>query len=82
LRDFPESPSLFKELLPFLLVIQTLKGGAVVLKCTGVAGPAIGAVLWELVAAVSSVEFSTDTLPAVSVMIAPVGLQDRRSVRH
>jgi hypothetical protein len=82
LRDFPESPSLFEELLPFLLVIQALKGRAVVLKSTGVAGPAVGAVFWEVKLAVGRVEFSADTLPAVSIMSAPVGLWDRQSVRH
>jgi hypothetical protein len=65
LRDLPESPGLFEELLPFLLVIWALKGRAVVLKSTGVAGPAIGAVFWEIELAVGRVEFSTDTLPAV-----------------
>jgi hypothetical protein len=46
LRDFSEFPGLFEELLPFLLVIQALKGRAVVLEGTGVAGPAVGAVFW------------------------------------
>jgi hypothetical protein len=82
LRDFPESPGLFEELLPFLLVIWALKGRAVVLESTGVAGPAIGAVFWEVELAVGRVEFSADALPAVSIMIALVGLWDRRSVRH
>jgi hypothetical protein len=52
LRDFPESPSLFEELLPFLLVIRALKGRAVVLESTGVAGPAEGAMFWEVELAV------------------------------
>jgi hypothetical protein len=77
LRDFAESPGLFKELLPFLLVIRALKGRAVVLKSTGVAGPAIGAVFWEVELAVSRVEFSADALPVVSITIALVGLWDR-----
>jgi hypothetical protein len=77
LRDFPESPGLFEELLPFLLIIQALKGRAVVLESTGVAGPAVGAVFWEVELAISRVEFSADTLPVVSITIAPVGLWDR-----
>jgi hypothetical protein len=82
LRDFPESPGLFEELLPFLLVIRALKGRAVVLESTGVAGPAVGAMFWEVELAISRVEFSADALPAVSITIAPVGLWDRRSARH
>jgi hypothetical protein len=82
LRDFPEFPGLFEELLPFLLVIRALKGRAVVLESTGVAGPAVGAVFREVELAVGRVEFSADALPAVSITIAPVGLWDRRSARH
>jgi hypothetical protein len=82
LRDFPKSPGLFEELLPFLLIIRALKGRAVVLKSTGVAGPAIGAVFGEVELAVGRMKFSTDALPVVSVMITPVGLWDRQSVRH
>jgi hypothetical protein len=48
LRDFPECPGLFKELLPLLLEIRALKGRAVVLESTGVAGPAVRAVFWEI----------------------------------
>jgi hypothetical protein len=77
LRDFPEPPGLFEELLPFLLVIRALKGRAVVLESTGVAGPAVGAVFWEVELAAGRVEFSADTLPVVSITIAPVGLWDR-----
>jgi hypothetical protein len=77
LRDFPEPPGLFKELLPFLLIIRALKGRAVVLESTGVAGPAVGAVFWEVELAIGSVEFPADALPAVSITIAPVGLWDR-----
>jgi hypothetical protein len=74
LRDFSEPPGLFEELLPFLLVIRALKGRAVVLESTGVAGPAKGAMFWEVELAVGRVEFSADALPAVSITIAPVGL--------
>jgi hypothetical protein len=82
LRDLPKSPGLFEELLPFLLVIRALKGRAVVLESTGVAGPAIGAVFGEVELAIGSVEFSTNALPVVSVTVTPVGLRDRRSARH
>jgi hypothetical protein len=82
LRDFPEFPGLFKELLPFLLVIWALKGRAVVLESTGVAGPAVGAMFWEVELVVGRMKFSTDALPAVSITIALVGLWDRRLARH